>query len=65
MSTSYTNFVHPQLGYLLNMWDPHTQVTIQKLKNVQQRTERFVTGNYNSTDSVEDERAWGFVDNVP
>ena len=49
---SYKTLVRPILQYCSTVWDPHTQVLINKLEAVQNRAARFVTGVYGRNTSV-------------
>ena len=43
---AYKGLVQPVLEYGSSVWDPHTYGLQEELENVQNRTARFVTGNY-------------------
>ena len=44
--------VRPILEYACSAWSPYTQVNNNKLKMVQHRAARFITGNYSYQASV-------------
>jgi hypothetical protein len=48
----YTTLVRPLLEYACTVWDPFTNVNIQKLESVQRRSARFVMNDYRQTSSV-------------
>ena len=48
----YKSMVHPILEYTSSVWDPHTNVNIQKLEPVQRRAARFCLGDYSRYSSV-------------
>ena len=50
--TCYKTFVKPQVEYAATVWDPHTTESIKKVKAVQRRAARFVTGDYRTASSV-------------
>ena len=39
--------VRPVMGYASPVWDPHGIIVQEELEKVQNRVDRFVTGNYN------------------
>ena len=49
----YTTLVRPILEYASVVWDPHTQVSINKLEMVQRRAARFVHRDYSRYSSVQ------------
>ena len=48
----YKSMVRPILEYTSSVWDPHTNVNIQKLESVQRRAARFRLGDYSRYSSV-------------
>ena len=50
--TAVKSFVRPILEYACTVWDPHTQLNIDKLESVQRRAARFVLHRYHNTSSV-------------
>ena len=44
--------VRPILEYGSVVWDPHTEQDSEKIKAIQRRAARYVTGNYRRTGSV-------------
>ena len=44
----------PQLEYADLVWDPHTQVDVNKIEMVQRMAARWVLGDYSSYSSVTD-----------
>lgn len=49
---AYKTFVRPMLEYACTVWDPYTQINIDKLERVQRRAARFVCNRYHRTASV-------------
>lgn len=43
---AYKTYVRPILEYASVVWDPHTQVNITKLENIQRKAIRFVHNSY-------------------
>ena len=50
-TTAYTTLVRPLLEYSSSVWDPHTQVLINKIEMVQRRAARFCHNNYTSRET--------------
>lgn len=50
-TTAYTTLVRPLLEYLASVWDPHTQVVINKIEMVQRRAARFCLTDYTSRET--------------
>ena len=50
----YKALVRPQLEYCASVWDPRTQVAVQRLEMVQRRAARYVIRRYHNTSSVSD-----------
>ena len=50
--TAYQTLVRPHLEYCATVWDPHSQLHIKQLENVQRRGARFVFNDYRWTSSV-------------
>ena len=48
----YKSMVRPILEYTSSVWDPHTNVNIQKLESVQRCAARFRVGDYSRYSSV-------------
>jgi hypothetical protein len=46
------NLVRPLLEYACTVWDPFTNVNIQKLESVQRRSAWFVINDYRQTSSL-------------
>ena len=42
----YKSMVRPILEYACSVWDPHTNVNIQKVESVQRHAARFCLGDY-------------------
>ena len=42
----YCTYVRPALEYCSSVWDPHTDLNINKLEGVQRRAARFVNNNF-------------------
>ena len=51
-ATAYKSLVRPHLEYSGTVWDPYTDVLIQKLEAVQRRAARFVCRDYSPYSSV-------------
>jgi hypothetical protein len=49
---TYLGLVRPQLENASSVWDPHTQVNINKLERIQRRAARYVTSRHRNTSSV-------------
>ena len=49
---AYTTYIRPIVEYASPVWDPHTKRNTNKIKMVQRRCARYVTGNFDSTSSV-------------
>ena len=49
---AYKAFVRPTVEYAASVWDPPTQVLINKLEMVQRRAARFVLNDWRRTSSV-------------
>ena len=50
-TTVYTTLVHPLLEYSSSVWDPHTQVLINKIEIVQRLAARFCHNDYTSRET--------------
>ena len=50
--TCYKSMVCPILEYASPVWDPHTNVNIQKLESVQRRAARFCSGDFSRYSSL-------------
>ena len=51
-STCYKSMVYPILEYASLVWDPYTNVNIQKVESVQRCAARFYLGDYCQYSSV-------------
>ena len=51
---AYKALVCPRLESCASVWDPHTQVVVQRLEMVQRQAARYVMGRYHNTSSVSD-----------
>ena len=51
---AYFSLVRPLVEYSNTVWDPYTQMNINKIEMVQRRAARYVTNSYNHTASVTD-----------
>ena len=49
---AYTTYIRPTVEYASPVWDPHTRRNTNKIKMVQRRCARYVTGNFDRTSSV-------------
>jgi hypothetical protein len=49
----YTTLARPLLEYACTVWDPFTNVNIQKLESVQRRSAQFVMNDYRQTRSAQ------------
>lgn len=49
---TYKIYVRPTVEYASSVWDPHTQLNIRKVEQVQRNSARYVTGNYDWRSSV-------------
>ena len=49
---SYEVYVRPMLEYSSNVWDPHHQIGINQLENVQRRAARWACKDYSRQSSV-------------
>ena len=52
IKSCHKSMVHPILEYVSTIWDPHTNVNINKLESVQLRSARFCLGDYSHYSSV-------------
>ena len=52
MQMAYTTYIRPTVEYASPVWDPHTKRNTNKVKMVQRRCARYVTGNFDRTSSV-------------
>ena len=50
-TTAYTTLVRPLLEYSSSVWDPHTQVLINKIEMVQRWAARFCHNDYTSRET--------------
>ena len=50
-TTAYTTLVCPLLEYSSSVWDPHTQVLLNKIEMVQRRAARFCHNDYTSRET--------------
>ena len=51
---TYKALVRPRLEYCASVWDPHTQVAVQRLEMVQRRAARYVMIRHHNTSSISD-----------
>jgi hypothetical protein len=49
---AYKTLVRPIFDYCSTVWDPHTQILINKIEAVQNRAARFVSGIYSRNTSI-------------
>ena len=49
---AYTTYIRPTVKYASPVWDPHTKGNTNKIKMVQRRCARYVTGIFDRTSSV-------------
>ena len=49
---AYTTYIRPTVEHATPVWDPHTKHNTNKIKMVQRRCARYVTGNFDRTSSV-------------